>query len=95
MPVKRKKMPDYRIKLTKQIWNAIEDICESTGKSMAVVLNDILVNAGLGNDKVKSIVLQIPKELLNENKEGLREWFKQIEDNVVEIFYPIPQKELD
>jgi hypothetical protein len=57
------------------------------GATTAAVLNELLTNVGVGNDKVKPVVLQIPVELLEGNKEGLKNWLESKSKAILNLLY--------
>jgi hypothetical protein len=51
------------------------------------LVNELLENMGLKDEKIKPVVLQIPVELLSGNKQGLVDWLEHRSSGIVGLFY--------
>jgi len=76
------------INIEKDLVDALGKIADKKGINKSTLLGDILENVGVGKDNIKSVVLQIPVELLNNNKALLKTWLEQKSAGIVNIFYP-------
>ena len=75
--------------VNKNTYEALGELADKWGKTRTTIATEILADAGLGNKKVKSVVLQIPKELTVDNKEALNEWLEIKTAAILNLFYPV------
>jgi len=74
--------------LYKKTNEAITKLAEKKGITRAATLNTLLENVGVGNDNVKPVVLQIPVELVKDNKVALETWLTHRTAGITKLFYP-------
>ena len=74
--------------INKALVKSLGEIAERKGVTVSAVLNELLTNVGVGNDKIKPVVLQIPVELLDGNKEGLENWLESKSKAIMGLLYP-------
>lgn len=74
--------------INKNTYDALGEVAEKHGKTRTTVATELLTDVGLGNKDIRSIVLQVPKELTSENEEALEVWLNRRTAAILNLFYP-------
>lgn len=73
--------------VNKENLKRLTEIGEKKGVSTSAALSEILTNIGLNNKTFKPVVLQIPVELLEGNKDELKLWLETKSTAILNLFY--------
>ena len=79
-------MAKTEVYLNKILFDEIGKVADRKGINRAAVLNELLTDVGIGNSKVKPVVLQIPVELLS-NCHDLKAWLEARIDTIITLLY--------
>jgi hypothetical protein len=74
--------------INKNTYDALGEVADKHGKTRTTVATELLADVGLGNKDVRSIVLQVPRELTSSNEEALKVWLDCRTKVILNLFYP-------